>query len=180
MGRHGLPDPPKINPPKIDPYSLLALELMIYTGARRSDVIRLGRQHMLDGWLSFVPQKGSKGASPVAASIPILPALAAELEAGAAGELLFILTEYGRPFTHAGFGAKMRQWCNEAGLPHCTAHGLRKAAATLAAENGATPHQLMAIFGWTNLAQASLYTRAAERRRLSSDALSLLKPRKGK
>ena len=135
---------------------------------------------MLDGWLSFVPQKGSKGASPVAASIPILPALAAELEAGAAGELLFILTEYGRPFTHAGFGAKMRQWCNEAGLPHCTAHGLRKAAATLAAENGATPHQLMAIFGWTNLAQASLYTRAAERRRLSSDALSLLKPRKGK
>jgi hypothetical protein len=34
--------------------------------------------------------------------------------------------------------------------------GLRKAGATVAAENGATPHQLMAIFGWNTLAQAEL------------------------
>jgi hypothetical protein len=30
----------------------------------------------------------------------------------------------------------------------CTAHGLRKAGATIAANNGATAHQLMAATAW--------------------------------
>jgi len=38
--------------------------------------------------------------------------------------------------------------CGGAALPHCSAHGGRKAGGTLAAENGATERQLMAIFGW--------------------------------
>ena len=35
-----------------------------------------------------------------------------------------------------------------------TVLGLRKAAATVAAENGATAHELMAIFGWLSLKEA--------------------------
>lgn len=35
-------------------------------------------------------------------------------------------------------GNKMREWCDEAGLPQCSAHGLRKAGAAIAAERGAT------------------------------------------
>ena len=31
----------------------LALALLLYTGQRRSDVVRLGPQHVKDGWLSF-------------------------------------------------------------------------------------------------------------------------------
>jgi hypothetical protein len=42
---------------------------------------------------------------------------------------------------------------NQAGLRHCSAHGLRKADATIAANNGATAHQLMAIFGWDTIRQ---------------------------
>jgi hypothetical protein len=34
---------------------------------------------------------------------------------------------------------------DEAGLPKCSAHGLRKAGATITAENGATDRQLMAF-----------------------------------
>ncbi len=62
----------------------------------------------------------------------------------------------------------MRRWCDKAELIHCTMHGLRKAAATIAAENGATDDELMAIFGWTAKQQTTLYTRRASRKRLAA------------
>ena len=68
----------------------------------------------------------------------------------------------------------MRQWCDQAGLPHCTAHGLRKAGAVIAAHNGATPHQLMSIFGWQTLKEAERYTKAVEQKRIASGAMQLL------
>jgi len=45
-------------------------------------------------------------------------------------------------------------------------HGLRKAGAATAAENGATTKQLMAIFGWLSVEEAERYTQAAERKRM--------------
>ena len=45
------------------------------------------------------------------------------------GDLTFLVTEHGQSFTANDFGNKMRQWCDEAGLPECTAHGLRKTGA---------------------------------------------------
>ena len=59
-------------------------------------------------------------------------------------------------------------------MPHCSAHGLRKAGATFAAENGATDRQLMALFDWESAAQANVYTRAADRKRLAGEAARLL------
>jgi hypothetical protein len=88
--------------------------------------------------------------------------------------LAFLVTEYGKPFSAKGFGSKMREWCDQAGLPHCTAHGLRKAGAVIAAHNGATPHQLMAIFGWRTLKEAERYTKAAEQKRIAAGAMPLL------
>jgi integrase len=55
-----------------------------------------------------------------------------------------------------------------------SAHGLRKIAATRAANNGATVAQLEAIFGWSGGGMASLYTRAADRRRLAVQAMHTL------
>jgi len=68
--------------------------------------------------------------------------------------LTFLVTEQGKPFTEAGFTNWFRDRCAEAALPDRSAHGLRKASATRAAENGATTHQLMAIFGWLTIKQA--------------------------
>ena len=62
------------------------------------------------------------------------------------GDVTFLVTEHGGPFTAKGFQNWFRDQCDEAGLHHCTAHGLRKARATIAAENGASVHTLMAIF----------------------------------
>jgi hypothetical protein len=60
----------------------------------------------------------------------------------------------------------MHKWCDDAGLGTCSAHGPRKASATLLAEAGATEHQPMAIFGWANSKKDQLYTKAAEERRI--------------
>ncbi len=54
------------------------------------------------------------------------------------------------------------------------AHGLRKAAATRAADNGATTHELMAVFGWIDIKEAEIYTRNANRKRLAAQAMTKL------
>ena len=54
------------------------------------------------------------------------------------------------------------------------AHGLRKAGATRAAENGATTAQLRAMFGWTNDAMPAHYTRTADRGRLAKEGMTKL------
>lgn len=56
----------------------------------------------------------------------------------------------------------------------CSAHGLRKAGATIAANNGATAHQLMAIFGWDTIKEAEKYTAKADQQRLAESAMHLL------
>lgn len=105
--------------------------------------------------------------------IPILPILEEEIQAAPTGNLTFLVTAFNRPFTIKG-GNKMRDWCEEAGLPYCSAHGLRKAGAARAAENGATAHQLQSIFGWRTLAEAERYTKAAEQKRMAGVAMDLL------
>ena len=146
---------------------------LLYTGQRRSDVVLFGRQHVRNGWLRFTQQK-NRNRKPITLELPVLPALQEIIEASRTGDLTFLVTEHGQPFTANGFGNKLRQWCDEAGLPHCTAHGLRKAGATIAAENGATAHQLMSIFGWLTLKEAERYTRAAEQKRIAAGAMPLL------
>ena len=151
----------------------LALALLVYTGQRRSDVVCFGRQHVRKGWLHFTQVK-NRNRKPVIMEIPILSVLQHIIDESPLGDLTFLVTERGAPFTANGFGNKMRQWCNEAKLPHCSAHGLRKASAAIAAENGATEDQLMAIFGWLTPKQAAHYTKGARRRKLAGDAMGLL------
>jgi integrase len=79
----------------------------------------------------------------------------------------FLVTELGKPFTASGFDNWFRDRCREAGLDGLSAHGLRKAAATRFAENGAA-HELMAWFGWSKLEEAELYTRAANHKALAA------------
>ena len=51
---------------------------------------------------------------------------------------------------------------------------MRKAAATRAAENGATERELEAIFGWSGGRMATLYTKSANRSRLAAGAIGKL------
>jgi integrase len=154
----------------------LALALLLYTGQRRSDVVRMGRQHVRDGMLQVIQDKG--GAE---LQVPLLPALADTIAATAdhiaatADHLTFLVTEFGRPFTAAGFGNWFRDRCNEAGLRHCSAHGLRKAAARRLAEAGCTVHQIAAITGHASLREIARYTKAVDQKRLAVEAMDKVK-----
>lgn len=155
----------------------LALALFLYLGVRRGDVVKIGKQHLSKaivrgGKITFVVAKGRyKKLTP--STKPILNVLADAIEAGPCGDLTFLVTSHGKSFTPAGFGNWFADRCVEAGVPG-RAHGLRKAGATKAAENGATVHQLMAIFDWARPEQAEPYTRAADRKRLAASGMELL------
>jgi integrase len=148
----------------------LALDLLLYTGLSRGDVVRLGRQHVTNGVITFRMEKG-RGDGVVYP--PMLPVLAATIAATKTGDLTFLVTERGTQFVKESFGNWFRDACRAAGCPG-SAHGLRKAGATRAAENGATVNQLMALFGWKTEKMALLYTRKADRKRLASQAGPLL------
>lgn len=145
----------------------LALDLLLFTGLRRSDIIVVGRQHVKDGVLSIRTKK--TGAM---VHIPIFPELRASIDATKTGDMTFLTAERGKPFaTPVGFGAWFRKQCDDAGLPkRCTAHGLRKAGATIAAEAGATAHELMAMFGWSRISMAEVYTKDANKKVLARAA----------
>jgi hypothetical protein len=66
-----------------------------------------------------------------------------------------------------------------AGLTNQSAHGLRKAAANVAAKNGATEAELDAIFGWTDRRMASHYTKAANRKKLAHRGVAKLERMSG-
>lgn len=151
----------------------MVLALLLFLGDRGGDIVKLGRQHVRDGWICHIPRKMSYKRQRELKK-PIIPALSGVMSASPEGSLTFLETEYGQPFTAKGFQNWFRDRCDEAGLHHCTAHGLRKAAATIAAENGATVNQLMAIFDWDTPQQARVYTEAADRKRLAGESMHLL------
>jgi integrase len=99
--------------------------------------------------------------------------LATTLAAGPCGALTFIAGASGQPLTKESFGNDFREACKAASVPG-SAHGVRKIAATRAANAGATVAQLEAIFGWSGGSMASLYTRAADRQRLAIEAMHKL------
>jgi integrase len=153
----------------------LAFDLLLYTGVRRSDVVKLGPQMERNGRLLFSETKGA-GRTIKSHELPILPPLRESIEATKArtSHLVYLVTAYGRPHSVKGFGSWFKDRCQEAGLENLSAHGLRKLAAQRCAEAGATEHQLMALFGWSNPEQAAVYTRKANRLRLESSAAALL------
>ncbi|MGH1571754.1 tyrosine-type recombinase/integrase [Methylobacterium sp. P31] len=141
----------------------LALALLLYTAGRREDVVRLGPQHLRAGRLQYIQAKNEHRA-PVEMDIPVHADLAEAIAAmPVAGQRSFLVTEYGQPFSSNGFGNRFKAWCEAAGLPHCSAHGCRKATAARLAERKATPHQIMAITGHKTLEEVGRYTRAAGR-----------------
>lgn len=149
----------------------LALGLLLFSGGRRQDVVTFGKQHTRAGdWIQYVPLKTIKKRRE-SVQKPLLPVLKEIIDASPCGSLTFLETAQGKAFTAAGFGNWFRDRCDEAALPRCTAHGLKKAGATIAAENGATTRQLMAMFDWDTPSMAEKYTRNAEQKRLAGDGM---------
>lgn len=147
----------------------LALELLLSTGQRRSDVVKMGWQHV-DGDCIAVRQQ--KTDEPLL--IPIDAPLAVVLTALLRTNLTFLVTEFGKPFTSAGFGNWFRRRCNEAGLQECSAHGLRKLAATRLANAGCSSEMIKAITGHRSDSALAPYIRKANKAKLAREAKAML------
>ena len=158
----------------------LALALYLYLGVRKSDAVRLGPKHVHEPTkegeprtLRFVPKKTDYKRARESVK-PILPELERILSSTVCGEEAFLETGRGDPFTANGFGNKMREWCDAAGLPACSSHGLRKVGATRCAAGGATEYQMMALFDWDTPAQAATYIKEANRKRMTMTSAHML------
>lgn len=156
------------------------LDVLLYTGPRRGDVVKLGRQHErteidphTGATIRVVSFRTEKGGETIEVTIPLLPVLQVTLEAGPTGDLTYICGGRGNPLTKESFGNMFSAAAREAGVQK-SAHGVRKIAATTAADNGATVHQLMSIFGWKTTQMAEFYTREANRKRLAREAIHTL------
>jgi integrase len=147
----------------------LAFALLLFTAQRRSDVVRMGRQHVRDGVLTIRQQK---------TGMVLHPELRAILDATANDNLTFVVTALGKPFAPAGFTNWFRECCDEAGLPAgCAPHGLRKAASRRLAESGCTAHEIMSMSGHVSLKEVQRYTVAVDQARLARAAMEKTKLR---
>lgn len=137
-----------------------AFEVLLHTGLRRGDLVRLGRFHNRDDMHEIEARKNR-----VICYIPNVPELLAVTQTTPAGQSVYVVRENGDPFTEHSFGAWFDDACNAAGIPsRIRAHSIRKTAATLDAEAGKTAHWLMSKYGWKKLSEAERYTRKASRR----------------
>lgn len=151
----------------------LSFELLLCTGQRRSDVVKMGRQHVRNGAIHVVQQKTG-----AVVDVPILPELNRAIEAMPTSSLTFIVNQHGKPYTSQSFGEVFRGWCAAANMPKgCTARGLRKACARRLAEETGNPFAVMAVTGHKTLAEAERYTRAINRERLAREAMTKLATR---
>jgi integrase len=148
----------------------LAFALLLYTAQRRSDVVKMGRQHVRGDVVQVRQQKTGK---PLA--IPLHPDLAAIIAATPSQHLTYLVTAYGKPFTAAGFGGWFREQCDAANLPkHCSAHGLRKAACRRLAEAGCSANVIASISGHTTLREVERYTKAADQERMAREGMAAI------
>ena len=146
----------------------LALDLLLYTAERRTDVVALGPPNMRNGRFTYTASKNGAEmdipvAEPLAATIAATPMI---------GVKTFLVTEYGTAFTPAGFGNWFRDRCDEAGLPHCSAHGLRKAFLRLMAEAGCSEDYIASISGHRDMREIRTYVAAANKAKMATAGMA--------
>lgn len=148
----------------------LTLELALNTAARRCNINKIERDHIRGGRIFVDHAKGNNSAS-----VRVMATTKAAIDALPAAPIRFMVTTaFGKPFTDAGMGNKMRDWCDAAGLPHCSMHGLRKAISRQLAESGATDAEGQAITGHKKAETFAHYRAQANRALLADNAMSNL------
>lgn len=94
----------------------LAMALMLYTTGRREDATRFGPQRVRGERIIYTQAKNERRRA-VHMDIPIHPELKRVIDATPSGHLTFLVTQFGKPFSPAGFGNWFRDRCVEAGVP---------------------------------------------------------------
>jgi integrase len=147
----------------------LAYALALWTGSRRSDVHRITWADIENGEIHIIQKKTGRELY-----LPVLPELEAVLAGHARKDGPILLNAYGKPYTAAGLGIRMRQWKRAAGLDGCSLHGLRKCMGASLAEAGATAKEIMDVLGHKTLSESENYIRSAQQRILAKSGMGRL------
>lgn len=149
-----------INKHGVHSKAVLALTILMYTGVRVSDLALMGSQHRRGDVISLRVFK-NRNRNPITLELPVHPILDAVLKLHPAKTMTYVTTEHDKPFSIKGLGNRISDWFTQAGLPHLTAHSVRKGLATNIAENEATDLMLEGMFGWKDSKTSKIYTRNA-------------------
>lgn len=149
----------------------MVLELLRWTMQRGDDARLFSPKQRRNGQLELWNEKVDKHTwmpepRQLTEAIEALPAIGIET---------ILVNEYGRPFSQKGFGNWFKKQCVRAGLPHCSAHGLRKSTARQLTDHvGATQQELKAAGGWSGDQEVSTYVADANQKKLAGGALDRL------
>ena len=145
----------------------LALALLLFTAQRRSDVVRMGRQHIREGAVHLTQRKTG-----AALAIPLHPELAAIVDATPSEHLTFLTTRDGSPFSPAGSETGFGTCVRKRGSKKCSAHGLRKAACRRLAEAGCGAPMIMWISRHKSLREVQRYIDAVDQAHMARSAMA--------
>lgn len=150
----------------------LCMTLMLYTGAAKCDAVKLGRGNIRDGRIVYRRRKTKKNPEGFEVNIPVHPYLAETLALVAPDAFTFLQSEIGQARSPKGLGSSMRKWCDKAGLPLCSSHGLRKAICRRIAEVEGDVFKVMAVSGHTDIKEAQKYCERFNRKGKADSAIA--------
>lgn len=149
----------------------LAYALLLYTGQRVGDVVKMHRRDVVAGEIHVTQEKTA-----AALRLPIHPELHRAIKAMPVETLSLFVGSRGRAFARGDELSKLiRKAVKAAGLPdRCKAHGLRKAIIRRMAEANASSKSIAAVSGHKTLKEIERYTAAAEQPKLAKNAMDAL------
>lgn len=152
------------------PYMRLAMQLGIYTGQRRGDIIRMTWGALKEGGIELVQQKTKRFLH-----IPLHTALQAQLEGVERGGATIITNGAGKPFLDDAFSKEWRRLSNQAGIDsRLVFHGLRKNATIRLLEAGCTTAQVKSITGHVTDEMVNHYSQKIDQKNLAKQAMEKL------
>jgi integrase len=147
----------------------LALAIFLYTGQRRSDAAAMGEDPDKPGYVKVRQLK-----TDARLSIRVHRKLKEAAAACPSGKATFLVSERGTPYTKESLGNWFKVQCVAAGLLHCSAHGLRKAASRRLAELHLSNQLIKSITGHTTDSEVARYTKGADQARMADAAMDAL------
>jgi enterobacteria phage integrase len=149
------------------PNAQLALMLLLYTGQRASDVVRM-RWDQFDG--RGIQVRQLKTGTPL--WVPCHSRLKEALERAERKSDFILTTRYGKGYSAHGLCGMIAAATAQIGAKECSTHGLRCNAATALAEAGCSVPEIMSITGHRTFKEAQRYADHAQQKKLGQQAIA--------
>ena len=152
-----------------------AMMLALYTGQRRSDLVRIEWKDY-DGKVIHVIQRKTG----VELWIPVHPKLKRHLDGMGMRVSIrkpfaldrILVNFYGLPWAPESLRAAFKRHSAKIGLKGKMLHGVRKTTASILGEMGCTSLQIMSITGHQSMKEVERYTHGAEKKKLALEAMA--------